>query len=522
MPGPSGKSLVATVWPRRRLLWHSARMVTARMVTAITRYGPVGGETADGVTRFLGIPYAASPTGSLRFRAPVPPQPWQDVRECVAYGPTPPKPDYAAPFDTLLPELSIAGDDWLTVNVWTPDLAGRAPVMVWIYGGGFSNGNSALPIYDGAAFARDGVVLVSVNYRLGIDGFALLPDAPPNRGLLDQIAALEWVRDNVAAFGGDPANVTIFGESAGAMSATTLLGLPRASGLFARVIAQSGAAQVGATREDARRVTGELSGVLGFEATAASLAGLDLDKLIAAQAAVRDALGAAPDPARWGESIVATALPFIPVIDGDLLPVHPLAALAGGQGSDVPLLTGTNTEEFRLFFVPTGLAAMVTDESLPGFLAALGVSPEIGALYRANRPADSAGDVLCAIVTDRFFRVPAFATAQARAGGPAPTYLYEFAWRSPVLDLGAAHGVEIAFVFDNLGDAGAEAVLGPEPPAALAAQMHATWVRFASTGDPGWPPADASYPVMTWDGEQAEIVLDPRGDERRSWGDTLS
>jgi para-nitrobenzyl esterase len=487
------------------------------MTTAITAYGIVRGERTGGVTRFLGIPYAASPTGPRRFQAPVPPEPWEGVRECTAFGPTPPKPDYAAPFDTLLPEPNIPGDDWLTVNVWTGDLAAARPVMVWIHGGAFSNGNSAVPWYDGHAFARDGVVLVSINYRLGVDGFALLPDAPPNRGLLDQLAALEWVRDNIAAFGGDPANVTIFGESAGAMSVTTLLGMPRARGLFSRVIAQSGAAQVGAEPQDARLVTGELSAALGFEATAASLAEVDIDKLVLAQATVRDAMAAAPDPSRFGASVVATSMAFIPVVDADILPVHPLAALAAGAGSDVPLLAGTNLEEFRLFFVPSGMAAMVTDEALPGFAAALGIAPDVAALYRANRPAASAGDVLCALVTDRFFRLPTLAAAQARAAGPAPTYLYEFGWRSPVQDLGAAHAIEIPFVFDNLAEPGAAAVLGTDPPAALAAQMHAAWIRFATTGDPGWQAFDASFPVMTWNGERAEVILDPRSDERRSW-----
>src|SRR5215469_9361156 len=261
------------------------------MTTVTTRYGLVSGAPAgDSVTRYLGIPYAASPTGPLRFAAPQPPATWTGVRECVAFAATPPKPDYVAPFDALLPEPKIAGDDWLTLNVWTPDLAGHGPVMVWIHGGAFANGNSAVRTYDGQAFARDGVVLVTINYRLGIDGFALLPDAPPNRGLLDQVAALEWVRDNIAAFGGDPGNVTIFGESAGGMSVTTLLGMPRARGLFSRVIAQSGAAQVGADPADARLVTGELTAALGAEATAANIAAIDIDTLLAAQTAVGDSL----------------------------------------------------------------------------------------------------------------------------------------------------------------------------------------------------------------------------------------
>jgi para-nitrobenzyl esterase len=481
-------------------LWHSARMNTVT-----TSCGVVSGDSVEGVTRFLGIPYAASPTGRLRFRAPEPHAPWEGVRACTAFGPTPPKPDAAAPFDKFMLEPNIPGDDWLTVNVWTSDTAGRAPVMVWIHGGAFTYGNSAGGLYDGHAFARDHVVFVSINYRLGVDGFALLPDAPPNRGLLDQVAALEWVKDNIAAFGGDPANVTIFGESAGAMSVATLLGMPAARGLFSKVIAESGAAQVGADPSDARRVTGELGAALGVEATAATLAGLDIDKLVAAQATVQEALRVAPDPARWGASITSTAMAFIPVVDGDVLPVHPQAALAAGKGSDVTLLAGTNTEEFRFFFVPTGIAGMVTPETLPLLLGAFGISPDTAAVYQRNRPQATAGDILCALVTDRFFRNPLFAAAEARlafeaglaAGGAARTYLYEFAWQSPVHGLGAAHAVEIPFVFDVLALPDAQPLTGTDAPAELAAEMHATWVTFARGG--------------------SAVVLDPRADERLSW-----
>jgi para-nitrobenzyl esterase len=492
------------------------------MTTVTTQYGSVSGAPAgDGVTRFLGIPYAASPTGPLRFAAPQPPASWSGVRECTAFGATPPKPDYVAPFDALLPEPNIPGDDWLNLNVWTRDVAGRAPVMVWIHGGAFANGNSAVRMYDGHAFARDGVVLVTINYRLGIDGFALLHDAPPNRGLLDQVAALEWVRDNIAAFGGDPGNVTIFGESAGAMSVMTLLTMPRARGLFRRAIAESGAAHVGADPADARLVTGELSKVLGFDATAASLAGMPLDKLTAAQAAVRDAMALAPDPARFGATVVRTSMAFPPVVDGEIVPAVPQAALAVGQGADVALLTGTNAEEFRFFFVPTGMAAALTEEALPFVLGGLQISLETAAVYQASRAGASPGDVVCALVTDWFFRNPMLAAAEARlaAGGPASTYVYEFGWRSPVQGLGAAHVVEIPFVFDNLTEPDAQLATGPNPPADLAAEIHGAWIRFATTGDPGWQPFDASYPVMTFGAAPGpgRVVHDPRAVERRSW-----
>ncbi|HEY2553415.1 MAG TPA: carboxylesterase family protein [Streptosporangiaceae bacterium] len=486
--------------------------------TVAASHGLVRGQVRDGVSSFLGIPYAASPTGQLRFAAPAPPQPWTGVRDASAFSATPPKPSYPPPFDVLLPEPDIDGDEWLTLNVWTPDPgAAGLPVMVWIHGGAFANGNSAVGSYDGHAFARDGVVLVSINYRLGVDGFALLPDAPPNRGLLDQVAALEWVRDNIAAFGGDPANVTVVGESAGAMSIATLLAMPRASGLFAKAITQSGAAQAAADPADAALVAKELGLVLGLDPTRESLAGVSRPALIAAQAAVRDALSAQPDPARFGASIVASSMPFIPVIDGDVVPEHPLTAIAAGAGSGLPLLTGTTTEEMRLFLVPTGAAALITDEVLAALLGGLRISPATASLYQRNRPGAEAGDVLAAILTDQYFRMPALAIAQARAAGPAPTYLYEFAWRSPQAGLGACHSLEIPFVFDNLAAPDAEPALGADAPQQLADLMHAAWISFARDGDPGWPAFDQSYPVMVFGSGDCAVQLDPRADERKSW-----
>jgi para-nitrobenzyl esterase len=497
--------------------------------TVATKYGTLRGQLREGVASFLGIPYAASPTGSRRFKAPVPPEPWTGVMEAVAYGPTPPKPDYPPPFDTLFAEPNIAGEDWLNLNVWTPDPeAAGLPVMVWIHGGAFANGNSAIPLYDGHAFARDGVVLVSINYRLGVDGFALLPDAPANRGLLDQIAALEWVRDNISSFGGDPENVTIFGESAGAMSVITLLSMPGAAGLFARAIAQSGAGQAAAAPADAALVTAELGRALaaakagqagpdpaGPELTASELARADLRALIAAQATVRDALAARPDPARFGPTIVASTMAFIPVIDGESLPEHPLARIGAGSGSEVPLIIGTNSDEFRTFLVPSGMADLITEEVLASMAGAVGAGKEVIDVYRNHREGASPGDLLAALLTDRFFLLPALAVAEARAAGPAPTHFYEFAWQHP--RVGAGHGLDVPFVFDNLAAEGAELVAGRNPPHDVAEEMHATWIRFAATRDPGWPAYGDRRAVMVFDTGGGSVRNDPRRDEREIW-----
>ncbi|MGI9009126.1 MAG: carboxylesterase/lipase family protein [Streptosporangiaceae bacterium] len=491
--------------------------------TIQTKYGLLRGQARDGVVSFLGIPYAASPTGALRFQAPVPPQPWDGLRDAFEYGPTPPKPDYPPPFDTLFAEPNVAGEDWLNLNIWTPDAAlasmGAAdlPVMVWIHGGAFANGNSAIPLYDGHSFARDGVVLVSLNYRLGVDGFALLPGAPANRGLLDQIAALEWVRDNIAAFGGDPGNVTVFGESAGAMSVITLLAMPGAAGLFGKAVAQSGAAQAAAVPADAALVTAELGQALGIdgELTAGRLARVGRGRLIAGQAAVRDALAASADPARFGPSIVASTMPFIPVIDGDSLPEHPLASIAGGSGAEVTLMIGTNSDEFRTFLVPSGMAATVTDEVLASMGAAIGAPPGVLSAYRASRPEARPGDLLAALLTDRFFLLPAIALAQARPEGRARTYFYEFAWQHP--QVGAGHGLDVPFVFDNLAAPGAELVAGPDAPPGLAQEMHQAWIRFARTGDPGWPAFDQSLPVRVFDEDGGGVRVDPHAVERAAW-----
>jgi para-nitrobenzyl esterase len=492
-----------------------------------TRQGAVRGRHVDGVFAFKGIPYAAPPFGPNRFRPPQPSASWDGVRDALAYGPTAPKPPYPAPFDALLTEPVIPGEDCLNLSIWTPTLEGAAlPVMVWIHGGSYRNGSGAVPTYDGTHFARDGVVCVTLNYRLGVDGFLALDDGIANLGLLDQIAALRWVQDNIAAFGGDPSRVSIFGESAGGMSVSTLLAMPQATGLFSRAIAQSGAAHYALPMETAKRMGSYLAEALGVEPTREAIAAVPLEQIAQAQIALRADQVARPDPARWGETL-ATGMLFQPVIDGDILDALPITRIAGGSGAGVDLLVGSNSEEYRFFIVPPGLVDLVTDDYLAAAVVGFGLPVERAlATYRAAAGVDaSPGDLLAAIVTDRLFRIPAIRMAEARATGPAATYVYEFAWRSPQFDkrLGACHALEIAFVFDNLAQPDNEPLVGSEPPQPLADAMHAAWVAFARNGNPetsglpDWPRYDVTRRATMRFDTAPSVVEDPGAAERALW-----
>jgi para-nitrobenzyl esterase len=487
-------------------------------VVVETAQGRVRGSHVDGVVAVKGIPYAAPPFGVSRFRAPAPAQRWDGVRDATAFGPTAPATGYPPPFQAMFDDPVIAGEDCLSLNVWTPDPgAGGLPVLVWIHGGAFRNGTSAAPLYDGAHLAREGVVLVSLNYRLGTDGFLLLDGVEPNRGLLDQVAALEWVQEHVAAFGGDPGNVTVFGESAGSISLCSLLAMPRARGLFHRAIAQSGGGHHALPPEDARRVTEAMAGALGVPSTPDGFASVRLDRLAEAQAAIGLEVSTNPDPARWGR-LAFDGMPFEPTVDGDVLPALPIDAIADGAGAGVPLLTGTTAEEWRLFLVPTGMIDLLTDAHVAGALAGYGAAdPEVAACYAEL--GGGPGDRLSAVVTDWFLRIPAIRLAEARADGIAPTYLYELAWRSPQFGgrLGACHGLDLPFVFGTLGSRSGRAFAGDTPPQSLSDEMRAAWLAFARTGDPGWPPYEPGRrSVMVFD-EHPEVVDDPQPARRTAW-----
>ncbi len=474
------------------------------------------GTIDHGVPAYLGIPYAAPPFGDLRMQPPAPPLSWPDVRAATAYGPTVPKGDYPPQYQPLLPEVTIPGDECLNLNVWTPDPGSSGlPVFVWIHGGSFMNGSGSVAAYRGSSFARDGIVCVTINYRLQAEGFLHTADGASNVGLLDQIAALRWVQDNIAAFGGDPAKVTVGGESAGAMSVTTLLSMPQTRGLFRAAITESGAGAHTMSPETAEKVTALLAEQLGVEPTRAAVAALAPDAVHKVAEALTNEVQTLPDPAKWGE-LALSLLPFMPTVDGTVVEQPPLQGLAAGNGADVALLTGTNAEESRLFLVAPGVIDVIDEPTARQGAQAYGV--DVDAAWDAySAPGSSPGDTLAALVTDWFFAIPAIRVAEARGG--SPTWMYRFDYRSPLFDgrLGAAHAVEIPFVFDTLDTADSAALAGPDAPQSLADTMHAAWVAFIRDADPGWPRYDQTNRSTRVFGGDVDVVDDPDAARRQLW-----
>lgn len=510
----------------------------AAVVEAV--HGKLRGSVTDGIQVFRGVPYAAPPFGPNRLRPPQQVKPWSGMRDATELGPEPPQ---VAPPATGGPGAGASGDwseideafaeveraaqaeDCLNLNIWTPDPeATGLPVMVWIQGGMFEFSSTAA--YDGSRFARDGVVCVVINWRPGAEGFLFLDDGIADVGLLDQVAALEWVRDNIAAFGGDAGNVTVFGESAGAMSIGMLLAMPRAEGLFQRAILQSGAAHHVTPAADARRIAGYLAERLGVPATREAIAAVGVDRFLAAQVELKAELMANPDPARWGSAVLASGMPWQPVIDGEILPGPPIDRITAGSSGQVDVIVGTNTDDWRLFSAVSGVIGQITDEILTGpveaygyqALAAYGLPVEQAlAAYRARYPQDTPGNLFARVQTDWWVRIPAIRLADAHAERAGRTYMYEFAWPSP--GLGAVHGLEVPFVFDTVStDAPLfGSMLGDDPPQALGDLMHSAWVSFATNGDPGWPRYDlGSRATMRFD-TTSKVVEDPRAWERELW-----
>ena len=452
--------------------------------------GRVRGLEDGGIRRFLGVPYAAAPVGNLRFVAPAPHAPWSDIRDATSPGPTAPQSVRPFPGLDITPLVGrgwAKGDDFLTANVWAPAGVTGAPVLVFVHGGAFVLGSNNTAVQDGSGFARSGVVSIAINYRMGMEGFLPIPGAPTNLGLRDMIAALQWVGRNAAAFGGDPANITVHGESAGAMLLADLVASPAAQGLFRRAIIQSGHGGMVRPQHVAHRLVRKLARMMKIKPDLAGFRSRDAEAGVAAIEAVSQPTFRIDLRDDTGREPAFGLTKFLPVTGDDILPEPPLAALAKGVGSDIQILIGTNREEMNLYFVPTGVRG-----KLNGLFARMilkKVEPEAKPILKAyglGTKGVSAGDAFTRALSDLVFRYPARRFAAAHRGR---THMYEMDWRSPAAggELGACHGIELPFVFDTLPTCtGPEGLAGVAPPQALADRIHGLWVAFARTGELPW------------------------------------
>jgi len=476
-----------------------------------------GRSTPGGGAVVLGVPYAAPPFGALRFQAPVRPAPWFGTRDALAFGARPPQPIWV---EDRPVRPAARAPDCLTVNVWTPDASARdLPVMVWIYGGAYEHGSADDPGFDGTMLTQEGVVVVTFNYRVGFEGFGHLPGVPANRGLLDQVAALAWVQDNIAGLGGDPGNVTVFGSSAGAGSVLALATMPRARGLFRRCIAQS-IPGLFYPPELAARVTARVAAAAGVPPSTAELAALAPQQLANTSAAVIAQL--TEEPGTWGVLHYATT-PYFPVVDGDVLPAAPLGALADGAASELDLLVGYNRDEYQMMLEDLGQRGKQDEHDVLRAAAVLLSGGSAAQDYRDAFPRLSAPDLYSLICSDWLFRMPTLDAADGHcvAQGGGGTYAYEFAWPTPVAAgaLGACHALEISFVFGTFDTPFARTWLGETGPQEqeLSNRMRRAWASFAATGDPGWPrykPGEACAKV--WGISDAQVT-GPLADSRRIW-----
>jgi len=496
-----------------------------------TTHGPLRGEWHDGVARFAGIPFAAAPIGDLRFRPPAPREAWTDVRDATAFGAV--SPQNPSMMDALFGgEAEPWDEDCLHLNVWSaspePVDSGGLPVMVWIHGGGFEMGSGSSPIYDGTRFARDGVVFVSINYRLGSLGFLDLTSVDPaeagsgNVGLLDQVAALEWVRDNIGTFGGDAGNVTVFGESAGSMSVSLLLSMEAARGLFHRAIAQSGGSMAKPSSQAADD-TAEFMAAAGVS-TVAELRSMPIEELLKAHASMAAARIADPEAVLARTKNPVAFLAFTPVADDVVVPADPIAAIAAGSAAGVDVIAGSNLEEWKLFAL---MAPAASDDQALRDRAAL-LTDDVDGLvdaYGGEHPGFGPAELEGALLTDVVFRIPTCDVLDAQSRH-SDVRQYRFDWKSPAFGgmIGAAHAVEIPFVFEMVGDHRLHVLVGPDAPEDLASTIHRAWVDFASGKVPtiagsDWPtiePDAGTRPVVLF-GDEVSVADDPQGVTRRWW-----
>ena len=411
-------------------------------------------------------------------------------------------------------------EDCLTLNISTPAADDRRrPVLFWIHGGAYRTGQGAIPWYAGGSFATRGdIVTVSINYRLGALGFLDLTHLGPEyatsgvNGLLDQITALRWVRDNIERFGGDPEKITIAGESAGGFAVSTLLASPEAVGLFRGAIPQSGAAQHTLPKSAGEICAEKFMAATGAR-TADALAALSAEAVLDAQNRVAAGIGEGPgELATFGVPVSA----FYPVEGNAVVPVPPLEAMAQGMGAGVAVMTGSNRDETTLWGYGD-----VDEEKVERYAALYGAGAALD-VYRSTRPGISPEGLLIALTTDHMFRIPAVRMLETRlqADPASRNWLYLFCWRSRAFEgrLGATHALEIPFAFDNLDKAGVDIFLGPgESPQHVADVMHRAWTGFIRDQDPGWGAYDMDERLTMRFDDESTVEADPDPEERRAW-----
>ncbi|MEO7555084.1 MAG: carboxylesterase/lipase family protein [Acidimicrobiales bacterium] len=488
---------------------------------AVTAAGKVEGLDKDGLVQFRGIRYATA----ARFGPPEPAELNAGVLDATAFGPI--APQNHSPLETMLGAQQMdSGEDCLYLNVFTPAPDDDArPVLVWIHGGGFTAGTGSISWYDGSRLVAAGdVVVVTINYRLGALGFLAVDGIPGSgcAGLGDQIAALRWVRDNIAAFGGDPARVTVFGESAGAMSIGSLLAAPAAAGLFTNAILQSGTGEFVHTAESAAEITAAMIDALGSRDSGVLL-DASVDQILAAQQTV--------DNRR--QLSTNQFLPFMPVVDGVVLDRRPIDAVRAGAAAGIRVLAGTTSDEWNLFHVMERASGEFDEAKLNRRLdAVLGDrASDLVALYRADRPDATVDDLWCAIATDWVFRMPAVRLLEAQSTHQPDTWAYEMTLRSTALggQLGACHALDVPFVFDNLDRPGVDLLLGgiDDAAVALGSTMSRAWLAMANTGSPQhaalptWRQYSSADRAVMALGREVTLMDDPRAAEREAWTELL-
>jgi para-nitrobenzyl esterase len=508
----------------------------AETITVETTLGKLRGASGGDLHVFRGVPYALAPEGPRRFAPPGALEPWSGVRDATAFGARAIQPatglDLAPEIGALLLRATEPSrEDCLFLNIWTPALGdnGRRPVMVWLHGGAFVVGSGSSPLYDGSNLARrEDVVVVTLNHRLGLLGYLYLAELggpafadSGNAGMLDIVAALRWVRDNIAAFGGDPRNVTIFGESGGGAKVSVLMAMPAARGLFHKAIVQSGPAVEMMSPSDATSVAHKVMIQLGLDPQKPeALLALRPEDLLEAQMVILRAR----DPMAFANR---RKLGFNPVVDGRHLPAGPFAPTAPALSADVPMIIGTNKDEMSLFFGLAPWLEGLTTLDLPRFAERLvgGRAEAVVTAYRRAQPEASPRDLFIALASDLGMRMPSLVMADRKvAQNAAPVYAYLFTWETPALAgrLKSCHGLEIPFVFETVEKAAR--FTGDSPGRlTLARRMSRSWAQFARSGDPShdglpaWPRYSTERrPTMIFD-ERCRVEEDPLGDERRAW-----